>query len=360
MSAPDDELVRRYREASAQEEARPGAHVRGAVRAHAQMLAAAAVPAAPSHEATPPARAAANHPRWKISALATVAVVGLTGLLMLQFERGTPEEKETAYGQRRAEMPAPAAPAPSSTVPATEQASAPTAPAAVPDAARASVRSSATGTAPRLAAPAPQPAAPQATTAPAIQEAEAPAAPGWAGGVSGFPASPPTGAEPSIAARPAPTPRTESLAEARKRSAAQEASVDRQALPSHKAAAPAAAGAAAESARSAAPVQSMPAPAANATSSALQSLGLHDAARAGNTLHVENLIRQGAPVDARDRAGRTALMMAAMHGQTATVQKLLTLGANTGLADHEGLNAAQLARRQGNTDIADQLEAVRR
>lgn len=108
MSAPDDELTQRYREASAQEDARPGAHVRDAVRAHAQMLAAAgaaaAAPAAPA-----PNHAAANQSRWKISALATVAVVGLTGLLMLQFERGSPEEQEIAYGQRRAEAPAPAA-----------------------------------------------------------------------------------------------------------------------------------------------------------------------------------------------------------------------------------------------------------
>jgi hypothetical protein len=361
MSAPDDELVRRYREASAHEDARPGAHVRGAVRAHAQMLATAAAPATPSPKATAPVRAAANHPRWKISALATVAVVGLTGLLMLQFERGTPEEKDTAYGQRRAEMPAPAAPAPSSTVPATEQGSEPTAPAAMPDAARAPARpSAAPTTAPRLAAPAPQPAAPQAKSAPAVQEAEARAAPGQTGGVSGFPASPPTEAHPSIAARPAPTPPTESLAEAHKRSTAQDAAVGRQVPPSREAAAPPAAGAAAESARSAAPVQSMSTPAANATSSAPRSLDLHDAARAGNTLQVENLIRQGVPVDAPDRVGRTALMLAGMHGQTATVQMLLALGANPALVDREGLNAAQLARQQGNTRLADQLEAVRR
>jgi ankyrin repeat protein len=104
----------------------------------------------------------------------------------------------------------------------------------------------------------------------------------------------------------------------------------------------------------------MSAPAANATSSAPRSLELHDAARAGNTLQVENLIRQGVSVDAPDRVGRTALMLAGMHGQTATVQKLLALGANPALVDREGLNAAQLARQQGNTRLADQLEAVRR
>ena len=105
MNLQDDELVRRYHEASAQEGARPGAHVREAVRAHAQLVAAA-------HTAGPaptPEAPAANQARWKISALATVAVVGLTGLLMLQFERGTPEERDTAFSHRRAEAPAPAA-----------------------------------------------------------------------------------------------------------------------------------------------------------------------------------------------------------------------------------------------------------
>src|SRR5690606_8555999 len=103
--------------ASAQEDARPGIHVRDAVRAHAQMLAAAST-TAPPPAADGPKHAAANQSRWKMSALATVALVGLTGLLLLQFERGTPEERDTAFGQRRAQTPAPAAvpaPAPSST-----------------------------------------------------------------------------------------------------------------------------------------------------------------------------------------------------------------------------------------------------
>ena len=42
MTRQDDELVRRYREASEQEGARPGVQVREAVRAHAQMIAKAA------------------------------------------------------------------------------------------------------------------------------------------------------------------------------------------------------------------------------------------------------------------------------------------------------------------------------
>lgn len=362
MTRQDDELVRRYHEASEQEGARPGAHVRDAVRAHAQMLAAATAQQAtesspvPAAILTPPSRTAANQLRWKASALATVAVIGLAGLVMLQFERGTPEEKEIAYGQRRADMAAPAAVPPPA--PATEQGSEPPAPATVPDDARAPSRPSAPATAPRPAAPEPQPAVPQAKTAPDIREAEAPTAPGQAGGVSAFPASPPAVAALHIPPRPAPAPAP--LAESHKRSAAQDASVGRQALPANEAAAPTAGRAAAESTRAVAPAQSMPSPAANSAPRVPRLHDLHNAARAGDIPKVESLIRQGAVVDARDSAGRTALMLAAMQGQTATVQKLLALGANPALLDREGLSAAQLARRQGHTSLADLMKVERR
>ena len=83
-----------------------------------------------------------------------------------------------------------------------------------------------------------------------------------------------------------------------------------------------------------------------------------DAARAGRILQVESLVSQGAPVNARDSAGKTALMLAATNGHTSAVQKLLALGATPGLADREGLNAAQQARRQGYTHIADLIDAA--
>lgn len=361
MTRRDDDLVRRYHEASELEDARPGAQVRDAVRAHAQMLATAAArlptPAAPMPNV--PSRTAANQPRWTISALATVAVMGLAGLLMLQFDRGTPEEKEIAYGQRRTNMGAPAAVAPAART--TEQGSEPAAPAAEPGAALATARPSTPTTAPTLAAPAPQPVAPRATPTPAIREAEAPAASRQAGDASAFPASPP-----AVAAAPIP-PRTEPapapLAESHKRAAAQDASaasMSRQKLPAAEAAAPTAGNPAADSTRAVAPAQSMPTPAANAVPGPPQSLDLHNAARAGSIPQVESLIQQGAVLDARDSAGRTALMLAAMQGQTATVQKLLALGANPLLLDRDGLSAAQLARQRGHDSLAELIEAKRR
>lgn len=86
---------------------------------------------------------------------------------------------------------------------------------------------------------------------------------------------------------------------------------------------------------------------------------LRDAARVGNAPEVENLVRQGVPVDARDTAGRTALMIAALNGHTAAVQKLLALGAQTTLVDGDGLTAAQHARRWGYMALADLIDAAR-
>lgn len=371
MSARDEELTQRYREANAQDDARPGAHVRAAVRAHAQMLTAAAAAPLPTSPTSPaPSQAAANQSRWKISALATVAVVGLTGLLLLQFQRGTPEEQEIAYGQRRAESPARAQTPAALPAPAPIAAAPSAAPAAAPDSTRDPASPSARSMAPKPAAPAPGPARPltKAAPAPAMREAESPPAPGAVGAVSGFPASPPFPADQAsvlgsgpAAATPMPSaPR----AEIRERSAAQSAPAAKAVAPPPQAAAESAA---AEAVGSVAPVQAPPAAraarslqggSADNTHGVSLPDGLREAARAGRTLQVESFIHQGVPIDARDSAGRTALMLAAANGQTATVQKLLALGANPALVDHEGLSAARRARQLGHARIADVIEAA--
>ncbi|MBA3593934.1 MAG: hypothetical protein H0W47_09060, partial [Polaromonas sp.] len=96
MNRPDenDELIRRYREASAQDTRRPSPQVREAVRAHAAMITASkAAGPAPSFttSSTTSSTPAANQSRWKLSLLASVALAALTGLLVLQFDRGTPD-----------------------------------------------------------------------------------------------------------------------------------------------------------------------------------------------------------------------------------------------------------------------------
>ena len=68
-------------------------------------------------------------------------------------------------------------------------------------------------------------------------------------------------------------------------------------------------------------------------------------------------MQQGAPIDARDGTGKTALMLAAASGQAETVQRIMALGANRALADQAGLTAAQQARRLGHVRIADLIDA---
>ncbi len=82
---PDDALLQRYREANELDTARPGAALRENVLAHARAVAASRLETPP-----PNARPAANDSAWTWRALGSLAVIGLVGLLVLQFDRGTP------------------------------------------------------------------------------------------------------------------------------------------------------------------------------------------------------------------------------------------------------------------------------
>ncbi len=386
MNAQDDELVKRYREASLQDDARPGLHVRGAVRAHAQMMAAATLSAASSAaEAVPVAgRVAANASRWKISALASVALLGLTGLLMLQFERGTSDEKELAYGNPRNEAVADAvaantqldavaaAPTPASApISASPSTSKPTS--ASPDvgthAAREAAKVGTSDPERRAANPEPPAAKPLSKAAPSAQHAEKAAPFHRDDAPSSFPGSLPNSAGPSS------SPRLESpdapLAQMRERRAVLSE-------PAEGVVAPAPASSltqpSAAAARSMAPMQAAPATgslqskstandsqsepsAVNRDRKAFLENSLREAASAGRTLEVENLVKQGVSVNASSSAGSTALMLAARNGQSRTVQKLLAMGANPALVDREGLTAAQQARLWGYSSIGDLIDA---
>jgi hypothetical protein len=314
MNRPDenDELIRRYQEASAQDPRRPSAHVREAVRVHADMVSAAKV-AGPARSPAP----AANQSRWKVSLLASIALAGLTGLLVLQFDRATPDEQETALGR-----PAPAVIPPQAASP----------PPAVAD-----------GKVARSEAPAARSAAP----APAPRRAERPA---------------PEAAAPPPAPPPAPTPPTAQQEAAATPERPAEAARDQA---SEKALAPAAPQAMARSA--AAPALRAPAPAPAAQqerlaapaprSAAALAEALHQAARAGQLAEAEALLQQGANLNAPDSAGRTALVLAVIHGHSALVRRLLALGANPALVDRDGLDALQHARRLGRDDMVRLIEA---
>jgi RNA polymerase sigma factor (sigma-70 family) len=124
-----DELVRRYHEASAQDPARPSPALRETVLAQARAAAARSASSTGDAESSPdktPEWIANNNPLtpgsdqksskspeagneqrpptppttapWRLRAVASVAVLGLATLLFLQFERGTPDERELTSG----------------------------------------------------------------------------------------------------------------------------------------------------------------------------------------------------------------------------------------------------------------------
>jgi hypothetical protein len=349
-SPPGDELTERYREASARDTRRPGAHVRDAVRAHAQMVidagkAQGANAAGGTAQTKQTNKPAANQSRWKISALATVALAGLTGLLVLQFDRGNDEEKDLVFGQRSASAP-PAAQAP---VPAPPPAAAPattlpqpaqTSPPEVNAQARAGNNAPPAPKAPAKPAaekPAPQRDAPDAAAKAAAETA------GTLGGAAPAPAMTQDSAGFTPSTRAAEAPVIAPLS----RSAP--------AMAAPAPAAPAAPAAAAEQRqeKSAAPTRSLR---AEATGSLGLAGALQQSARAGDLQQLERLLQQGAPLNAADAAGRTPLILAVMQGHTAIVQRLLAAGANTALIDKDGLNALQHAQRLGFDGIAHLIE----
>ena len=307
-----DELMQRYLEASAQDTRRPGAHVREVVRAHAQNVIASTLDNAvrPLDTRTP----AANQSRWKISLLASIALAGITGLLVLQFDRGTPEEKELGFGQPGVQTAPPLRESPAAksqpgakeTSPAAPAKAAPKATAATPATPPPPLADSSLA---KAATPKPAPA-----QAPARRADAAPA--GESSGAVAPAAVPTLRAAPAAAARaPAAQHNDNNLAPA-------------------------------------APQARMKA----AASSDLD-VALREAARTGNTPQLERLFAQGVPVNAPDEAGRTALMLAVMNNHTATVQRLLALGASAAVTDHEGFTALQHARRLGLDGIAALLES---
>lgn len=110
---PDDPLLKRYEEANALDTARPDPALRDTVLAHARAAAEARrVPGAGRPRA-------ANDGAWRWRALGGLAVLGLATLVVLQFDRGTTDERETALSPRPMAPPAPPAPpAPAATAPA--------------------------------------------------------------------------------------------------------------------------------------------------------------------------------------------------------------------------------------------------
>lgn len=111
----EDPVLERYREANELDPARPSVDVRENVLARARAAAKA------TH--TGPRPVAANDAVWRWRALGGLAVIGLATLVVLQFDRGTPEERDAVLApappraSAPSSVPAPVAPPASSTQP---------------------------------------------------------------------------------------------------------------------------------------------------------------------------------------------------------------------------------------------------
>ncbi len=82
---------------------------------------------------------------------------------------------------------------------------------------------------------------------------------------------------------------------------------------------------------------------------------LEQAAVSGDVAALEAVLSSGADVDARDRYGQTALMLAARHGRLVAVEALLRRGANPDVTAKFGLSALLLAIIAGHEAIARAL-----
>lgn len=76
-----------------------------------------------------------------------------------------------------------------------------------------------------------------------------------------------------------------------------------------------------------------------------------DLAREGHTGQLAEFVEHGLPVDARDPAGNTLLMLAAYHGHADTVRALLRLGADPDLRNDRDQTPLAGALFKGSDDV---------
>ena len=85
---------------------------------------------------------------------------------------------------------------------------------------------------------------------------------------------------------------------------------------------------------------------------------LHYAATAPDEAPMTLLLAKGAAVDARSPNGTTPLMMAADYGPSACVDLLLVAGAQVDLKNDLGLTAIDFAKQRGRDRLADRLSKL--
>jgi hypothetical protein len=389
--APTDDLLARYHAAQtaldAPEASGPTAQARANILDYAAKVATDSVAARAINVRTggplDSQKPSANDSQWKIRALATVAIFGLTSLLLLQWDRGTPEEKEVAFSTARppAAAPAPVAePAPAAAPAATPPVPAATTMAEAPAAATPADKSDASAKAAppsaKLAAPkvAPQPPRASASPQPFPAEADAkrpsgvrPPLPDAAttaeSAMTGATALP-MPAPPAVAALPAPAsgpPSAPSVA-----AAAPPAPAAMRAAPTAKAQsygatqsarrddAPQATGDMKKSDSADDKSTTADSSAAPASRAASPNLALFAAIRSADTAAVQQALASGADKNAKSN-GTPAITLCVQSGKLNLVQLLAGAGADVNAPDAQGITPLAHARARGFDAIASTL-----
>ena len=301
---PPEDVDELYRRASAQDPSEPGEAVRRAVLGHAARLAAERTAAMPPSGVTRPRPAAARRP-WRhpvvFGTLAAAALAGLAVAPRYLVRNPSPAVEQRSLsmtGARSASPPAPVAPRPA-------------------------------------AAPAPE-------TAFSARDS----------------AAEPARARPDRLQRDArerpQLARSERAEVAQSRARRESASGQREALSS--------VAVTAAKARVAAPEENRVAgyasvdEAAAAPAAADPTAALRHAAEVGDLAALQSLLTQQTDINARDAAGRTALMLAIRHGRGDAVSALLAAGADPNAADSHGITPLQAAAADGQWAMAATLQ----
>jgi ankyrin repeat protein len=77
----------------------------------------------------------------------------------------------------------------------------------------------------------------------------------------------------------------------------------------------------------------------------------------GDDAIAARLLKEKCDVNARNKAGQTGLMMAALFRREKQIELLLAAGADPTLTDAEGRSAAAVAAGQGSDAVARRLQA---
>ena len=78
---------------------------------------------------------------------------------------------------------------------------------------------------------------------------------------------------------------------------------------------------------------------------------MEEAAREGRAKDVEELIGLGSDVNAKDRYGQTALMLAAESASRETVEHLISAGAQIDAVDRDRKTVDDYARKNANSAV---------